>query len=112
MSEEEYASSHFVGSDSDATFRMLEEEDELPDDMTSQAREAEPKMTMSKKIAPTLNFPSDHPRGMNLDGTDLVLSSEEIPSELLRDGINRKVLAAARKAVADYSLKPCHVCDD
>ena len=39
----------------------LRREDELPDDMSSQAREAEPKMTMSKQQLQRSTFPSDYP---------------------------------------------------
>lgn len=125
MSEEEYATSHIPGSDSDATFRRLDEEIKIPDDMLSEAYEAEPdternteiaeaefKMMMSKKTAPILNLPSDPSQRVDVDEAGQVLPQEEIPHELPPDRISGKVLAAASRAVADYEQEPSRAFDD
>lgn len=115
MSEEEYAASHVVGSDSDATFRKLDEEIESSDNIISEACEAEPNAEMisealevelntimSKETAPMLNLPSGPTQGVDLAGMGPILSQEQTLHDLPPDRISRKAVAAAQKAVADY----------
>ena len=108
MSEKEYASSYFTSSDSDATFRVLDEEDEedeadeedgSSEDTVSQAYQADLNMTMRKKTSLMLSLQSHETRGL-----DLV--QEQIAHDSPPDEISRKALAAARKAVADYCQEP------
>lgn len=128
MSEEEYAASHVVGSDSEATFRRLDEEieDEISVDVInklheteqdkakriSEALEAEHNKIINQETAPMLSLSFKPTQGVDLDGIRPASSQEEIPHDLPPSGINRKILAAAKKAVADYCQEPSQPCHD
>ena len=106
MSEGEYADSHYVGSDSEATFRRPDEEDEDEPlkDTIGQAKEVELNIPMSKETALMLNLLSYQTPEVDLANTDITLH------DLAPDRSSRKLLAAASKAITDYCQEPCRPC--
>ena len=108
MSEEEYADSQYVGSDSEATFRRPDEEDEEDEplkDTIGQAKEVELNIPMSKETAPMFNLLYDQTAEVDLANTAITLH------DLAPDGSSRKLLAAASKAVTDYCQEPSRACN-